>query len=915
MSNIVIDPSSGILEFNTGTTYGSAFDNSLVGAARLEFKNSGQLALTSYGTGVSEKLTIDGSNGRLFTVDNEVTGSIFSVNDAAGLPIVEVFSDDRVVMGEFASDALVVSGSSVQVTGSQIASQSWVEDQGYAVPNLNEGRLFVGNSSNEAVADDTVFVDIASGNVGIGTTSPSQKLHAVGSQVRLDGNGGGFYKHTLAGAFRAAFYDDGATTKIFADGDGSNPHMTFNAGNVGIGTTSPSQKLHVVGSQVRLDGNGGGFYQHTLAGAFRAAFCDDGAITKIFADGDGNNPHMTFNAGLVGIGTSSPSDKLEVYANGADVALRIHEDAGTHEAKLHLRRGGYDWEIINNGHLEFKIEESETVRFTTNGNVGIGTTAPDSKLHVVGSVDSDAASLGSEIVASQTASGTNWSGSSLASGYTHSAGSTDLLVSNLTPIINRLYRVEIQTTNVTAGRLDKVIFGGVETTVYISSNLTRVLSLKATSTGPLTFQCQSAFVGTVTVSSVKEIVASDSLSVLTNSGGNRLETRVFGTTDFFLGDSAGENRVSSSDNIGIGYGALRRISTAGINLAIGNRSLSNLVNGSYNVAIGHDILGNYQKNGNTYNIGIGNSVMSGSSMTGHQNIIMGFWAGPDMTSASGNLGIGYSVFGDLTSGSGNLSLGNQSLRKATSGGSNIALGGYALQSLTTTSHNIAIGYLAGRYAIGNVANETPSSSIYIGYNTKASANGESNQIVIGYNAEGIGANTVTLGNDSVVTTALKGDVGIGTTSPSAKLHAYQTISTAPSIVSRVPYKTNADAQLKQRAALRIDINEGSSSLSIGGIGSAHGGFIQSYATNSTSTHRNFVLNPFGGNVGIGFGASAAPTEKLHVNGTFKSTGASYFDSTIEVGSSSAGGVILTSPGGGRFLVTINNSGELQSSSL
>jgi len=307
--------------------------------------------------------------------------------------------------------------------------------------------------------------------------------------------------------------------------------------------------------------------------------------------------------------------------------------------------------------------------------------------------------------------------------------------------------------------------------------------------------------------------------------------------------------------------------------------------------------------------------MSGSSMTGHQNIIMGFWAGPDMTSASGNLGIGYSVFGDLTSGGNNLSLGNNSLRKATSGGANIALGGHALNSLTTTSHNIAIGYLAGRYAIGNAANETPSQSIYIGYNTKASANGESNQIVIGYNAEGIGANTVTLGNDSVVTTALKGDVGIGTTSPSAKLHAYQTISTAPSIVSRVPYKTNADAQLKQRAALRIDINEGSSSLSIGGIGSAHGGFIQSYATNSTSTHRNFVLNPFGGNVGIGFGASAAPTEKLHVNGTFKSTGASYFDSTIEVGSSSAGGVILTSPGGGRFLVTINNSGELQSSSL
>ncbi|MDA9950179.1 hypothetical protein N9D12_00665 [Candidatus Pelagibacter sp.] len=104
-------------------------------------------------------------------------------------------------------------------------------------------------------------------------------------------------------------------------------------------------------------------------------------------------------------------------------------------------------------------------------------------------------------------------------------------------------------------------------------------------------------------------------------------------------------------------------------------------------------------------------------------------------------------------------------------------------------------------------------------------------------------------------------VGIGTTSPDSKLHAYQTISTAPSIVSRVPFKTNADAQLKQRAALRIDINEGGSSLSIGGIGSANSGFIQSYSTNSTSTHRNFVLNPFGGNVGIG---TTSPEANLHV---------------------------------------------------
>ncbi len=116
MSNILINPSSGILEFNTGAALGSGFDQSMLGASRFQFQNSGELNLTSYGTGVADKFTIDGSNGRLFSVDNTLTGNIFSVNDAAGLPILEVTSTsgfDKVTIGEYATDALVVSGSSV----------------------------------------------------------------------------------------------------------------------------------------------------------------------------------------------------------------------------------------------------------------------------------------------------------------------------------------------------------------------------------------------------------------------------------------------------------------------------------------------------------------------------------------------------------------------------------------------------------------------------------------------------------------------------------------------------------------------------------------------------------------------------------------------------------------------------------
>jgi len=615
-----------------------------------------------------------------------------------------------------------------------------------AVPNLNEGRLFVGNSSNEAVADDTAYVDIANSRVGIGTTSPIEELHVAGNALITDG-----VMPTLG-------------------------NYAF-----GFGRHSGGPSVY------------GGMY------------------------GNGLNRYLTLRG-----------------ANGIKFFVNNHA-----------------------GDSVFTIDGDP-------GNVGIGTTSPDSRLHVVGSADSDAASLGSEIVASQTASGTNWSGSSIATGYTHTAGSTDVLLSTLNATTNKLYRVEIETTNVTAGRLDKVSFGGIEQTVYISGNTTRVLSLKAISTGPLTFECQSAFVGTVTVSSVKEIVASDSLSVLTNSGGSgRLETRVFSSTDFFLGDSAGENRVSSGNNIGIGNFALQRIATEGINLAIGNRSLSNLVNGAYNVAIGHDILGNYQKSGNVYNIGIGNNVMDGSSITGNSNIMMGFWAGADMTSASGNLGIGYAVFGDLTSGSANLSLGNHSLTNATSGGSNVALGSRALNSLTTTSQNIAIGYQAGRYAIGNAANETPSSSIYIGYNTKAAANGETNQIVIGASAEGIGANTVTLGNDSVVTTALKGNVGIGTTSPDAPLSVKVGSSTTEAKVFEL-------------------LANGGRALSILQPDNAQSADPWTFATNNSYTFRVDAIDAlnidYAGNVGIGI---TDPDTELEVGGTIK---ASTHSDAIVIGS-------------------------------
>ena len=239
MSNIIINPQSGILEFNTGAASGSAFDSSLSGAARLKFESSGVLGLTSLGTGVTDKFTIDGSNGRLFTVNNTVTGSIFSVNDVAGLPIVEVFSDDKVVMGKYASDALVVSGSGVSfataptVNGNPVMTGAnpfdedtlqTVTDRGatttnaitlqnnltlsYNYPRINltdtdndSDYSIINNDGSFGIYDATNAAYrlqiLSGGNVGIGITAPIKKLQVDGSI--LGKNNGGYLQYDAQG--------------------------------------------------------------------------------------------------------------------------------------------------------------------------------------------------------------------------------------------------------------------------------------------------------------------------------------------------------------------------------------------------------------------------------------------------------------------------------------------------------------------------------------------------------------------------------------------------------------------------------------------------------------------------------------------------------------------------------------------
>jgi hypothetical protein len=79
----------------------------VVGETRLS--GSGQNILTIIGSGsgsTTPLFTVQGSSGELFSITDNLVGSLFTVNDISGLPILEVFDNDTVLMGNFQAPSL-----------------------------------------------------------------------------------------------------------------------------------------------------------------------------------------------------------------------------------------------------------------------------------------------------------------------------------------------------------------------------------------------------------------------------------------------------------------------------------------------------------------------------------------------------------------------------------------------------------------------------------------------------------------------------------------------------------------------------------------------------------------------------------------------------------------------------------------
>ena len=254
----------------------------------------------------------------------------------------------------------------------------------------------------------TSYFNATGGNVGIGTTTPDTKLNIVGTtdtELRIKGIANTTNSGASVGLFESADgknggrlrYDGGTNTLNLLAVDGTATErlgiaIARDTGNVGIGTVSPSQSLEVH-STIKIGETGvtGG---RLISGDSMIFQIDSDASStsssyRFRCDGtadDGTELMRIQENGRVGIGTTNPGAKLDIHTPTNSNGLLIREDTDdsiTHNLYIDTADNGVGVLYANGQSAKIQLNTAGDSYFI-GGNVGIGTTGPDSKLDVTG---------------------------------------------------------------------------------------------------------------------------------------------------------------------------------------------------------------------------------------------------------------------------------------------------------------------------------------------------------------------------------------------------------------------------------------------------------------------------------------------------------------------------------------------------
>ncbi len=147
--------------------------------------------LTVIGSGSAQPVfTVIGSSGELFSITDSLSGSLFSVNDISGLPILEVFSDSTTVVGDYQAPSLLTTKAATLNTGNTLIysiptasyAGAWFDYTVTSASNARCGTVMAMRNGSSIVYTETTTTDIGS------TAGVAFMVMITGSSMALTGS-------------------------------------------------------------------------------------------------------------------------------------------------------------------------------------------------------------------------------------------------------------------------------------------------------------------------------------------------------------------------------------------------------------------------------------------------------------------------------------------------------------------------------------------------------------------------------------------------------------------------------------------------------------------------------------------------------------------------------------------------------
>lgn len=662
----------------------------------------------------------------------------------------------------------------------------------------------------------------ATGNVGVGTTSPEETLHTSGTllvtgewgsgpTLSVSGSGTRMFFYPRKAAFRGGFaYDDewnenNIGDASFAFGDSVTASGSY---SVAMGQYAKAYAPYAVA-----------FGQGEAYGDYSTAF-DSSTASGLYSFAVGSSSANGDRSIAMG-GSSSANGESSVAIGRAVISNSFRSVA---VGSYNVGNGSLTtWvgtdPIFEIGNSQNGTPRSNAMTVLKNGNVGIGTLTPVTRLSVSGGLQISmesaacAASYAGTLRYSagnvQYCNGTAWSSFGVAgSGITALNGSTSGTqtfangASGNAPAFvtaNGVHTLNIPLASATGS----VTAGLISNADYLS------FSRKANNLSDLTSSATARTnlgLGVLATKSQIDLSSSDVSGTL--GVANLPESGVVANTYTKVTvDSKG--RVTSGTQVTLND--IVHVYTGNGGLFVGSGTSHPLVedsNNSESTAFGVNSMAANQDGGQNTAFGYGTLE---SSVVSYENAAFGWYALQANTTGQFNTAIGAETLWSNTTGNENTAIGAAALNANTTGYDNTAVGMVALDDNTTGNFNVGLGLGAGRYnktghqnvsvgfkaGQGVLNNANVSNTTIIGYRAAYNiTTGADNNIVIGANAASnltTGANNIVIGNNvstaaatssgtlnignlifgtnlnGIGTAISTGNIGVGTKTPATKL--------------------------------------------------------------------------------------------------------------------------------------------------